>query len=45
LVRLAVAVEVDEPDPAVREAIAWEQLLDLGMPESKEVTALWPPES
>jgi hypothetical protein len=45
LVRLAVAVEVDEPDPAVREAIAWEQLFDLGMPESKEVTALWPPES
>jgi hypothetical protein len=43
VVRLVLAVERDRADPEARESIAWTQLLDLGMPGTQEVAAIWPP--
>lgn len=42
LVRLVVAVESDEAQPADREAIRWGELFDSGMLDSEQVAALWP---
>jgi hypothetical protein len=43
LVQLVLAVERDRADPAEREGVAWSQLFDIGMPESRQVAAMWPP--